>query len=145
MGLKNYRKGLLLFAIASIAWNCTQKKQVSEKTEFTKVDSLTDTYLALQDSMLWAWNMMINDDNIKIKAMHNLAHRLMVFGQSDKDVLISLEQRLEQLSHLRYSQKTMANEDVVEEYDFASQSLISELTSIAESVVGLDKDSTVQK
>jgi hypothetical protein len=57
----------------------------------------------------------------------------MVSGKTDNDELLALEQRLEQLAHLRYSQKTMANADVVEEYDFASTSLISEMISIAQS------------
>jgi len=125
--------------------NCTKKTQHEDAPAFTKTDSLTDTYLALQDSMLWAWNMMINDDNRKIKAMHNLAHHLLVSGEPNKDELMALEKRLEQLSHLRYSQKTMANEDVVAEYDFASQSLISELTSLAEAAIGSSNDSTIQE
>ena len=145
MSLRNYHKAILLFFVACVAWNCSEKKQSAEETAFTKADSLTDTYLALQDSMLWAWNMMINDDNLKIKAMHGLVHHLMVSGSSDKDDLMALEQRLEQLTNLRYSQKTMANEDIVAEYDFASQSLISELTSMAESKIGLSSDSTLQK
>lgn len=145
MSLTNYHKGILLFFAACVLWSCTEKKQPAEETSFTKADSLTDTYLALQDSMLWAWNMMINDDNLKIKAMHNLAHRLMVSGESDKDELMALEQRLEHLTNLRYSQKTMANEDIVAEYDFASQSLISELTSIAGSNIKLSNDTILQK
>jgi len=145
MSLKNYHTGILFFFAASALMNCGEKKQPANTTAFTKTDSLTDTYLALQDSMLWAWNMMINDDNRKIKAMHNLAHHLLVSGEPNKDELMALEQRLEQLSHLRYSQKTMANEDVVAEYDFASQSLISELTSLAEAAIGTSNDSTIQE
>lgn len=145
MSLKNYHTGILLFFAACALTNCTEKKHPADATAFTKTDSLTDTYLALQDSMLWAWNMMINDDNRKIKAMHNLAHQLLVSGEPNKDELMALEQRLERLSHLRYSQKTMANEDVVAEYDFASQSLISELTSLAEAAIGSTNDSTIQE
>ena len=145
MSLKNYHTGILFFFSACALLNCTEKKPLEDTTAFTKTDSLTDTYLALQDSMLWAWNMMINDDNRKIKAMHNLVHHLLVSGEHNKDELMALEKRLEQLSHLRYSQKTMANEDVVAEYDFASQSLISELTSLAEASIGSSNDSTVQE
>jgi hypothetical protein len=145
MSLKKYHTGFLLFFTAFALVNCTEKKQAAEVTAFTKTDSLTDTYLALQDSMLWAWNMMINDDNRKIKAMHDLAHHLMVSNESNKDELMALEQRLEQLAHLRYSQKTMANDDVVAEYDFACQSLISELTTLAESSIGSSDDSTIQE
>lgn len=145
MSLTNYHKGILFFLAVCALMSCAEKKAPADATAFTKTDSLTDTYLALQDSMLWAWNMMINDDNRKIKAMHDLAHHLMVSGEANKDELMTLEERLEQLSHLRYSQKTMANDDVVAEYDFASQSLISELTTLAEAAIGSSNDSTIQE
>jgi hypothetical protein len=137
--------GIIISCFVIIFCNCSVKKEVTTGTSFTKVDSLTETYLALQDSMLQAWNMMINDDNLKIKAMHNLVHELMVSGKTDNEELVSLEQRLEQLAHLRYSPKTMANADVVEEYDFASTSLISEMISIAESRPELSYDTSLQK
>jgi hypothetical protein len=145
MSFKSYYSGIIVSCIAILFWNCSEKKEVTGRTAFTKVDSLTDTYLALQDSMLQAWNLMINDDNHKIKSMHNLVHELMVSGKTDNEELVSLEQRLEQLSHLRYSPKTMANGDVVEEYDFASASLISEMISIAESRPEFTYNTTLQK
>jgi hypothetical protein len=145
--MRTYRHsaGILISCLAFIFCNCSDKKEIIAKTSFTKADSLTETYLALQDSMLQAWNMMINDDNLKIKSMHNLVHELMVSGKADNEELVSLEQRLEQLSHLRYSPKTMANTDVVEEYDFASSSLISEMISIAETRPEFNYNTTLQK
>lgn len=143
--IRIYHTGAIIACFAFLLCQCTEKKESMSKASFTKVDSLTDTYLALQDSMLRAWNIMINDDNIKIKSMHNLVHELMVSGKTDNEELVSLEQRLEQLAHLRYSQKTMANADVVEEYDFASSSLISEMISIAESRPEFNYNSTLQK
>jgi hypothetical protein len=143
--IRIYKTGAIITCIAFFLCHCTEKKEAMTNTSFTRVDSLTETYLALQDSMLRAWNVMINDDNLKIKAMHNLVHELMVSGKTDNEELVSLEQRLEQLSHLRYSQKTMANADVVEEYDFASSSLISEMISIAESRPEFNYNSTLQK
>ena len=35
--------------------------------KFTKVDSLTERYLNLEDSILYAWNTLINEDNHKIR------------------------------------------------------------------------------
>ena len=124
---------------------CGEKKVPTQDTTFTKVDSLTDYYLAIQDSMLQAWNMMTHDDNEKILAMHNLVHELMITNFTDKDVLTSYEERLDQLKHLRYTQKSMANPDVVEEYDFASNSLVSELISLAESRTEFTYNTTLQK
>ncbi len=133
----------LLFSVFIIG--CGEKKAPTQDTAFTKVDSLTDYYLAIQDSMLQAWNMMTHDDNEKILAMHNLVHELMITNFTDKDILITYEERLEQLKHLRYTQKSMANPDVVEEYDFASNSLVSELISLAESRTEFTYNTTLQK
>jgi hypothetical protein len=145
MSIKCYFQGIVLSCCTIVFWSCGDKKEPAEETYFTKVDSLTETYLALQDSMLQSWNMMVNDDNLKVKAMHNLVHELMVSGKSDNEELVAIEQRLEQLSHLRYSPKTMANADVVEEYDFASTSLISEMISIAEARTEFNYNTTLQK
>ena len=128
-----YLNGVVLSCFALLLLNCGKSRENSGSSSFTKADSLTETYLALQDSILQAWNQMVDDDNRKIKAMHNLVHDLMVAGNNTNENLISLEQRLEQLNTLKYDQKTMANPELVDEYDFATSSLISEIISVAES------------
>ena len=125
MSIKIYIPGILISFFALSLLNCGEKKEPVQQTAFTKSDSLTETYLALQDSMLFMWNMMVDDDNQKIKAMHALVHELMITGKNDTEALVSIEQRLEQLSSLRFTQETLANTDRVEEYDFAIASLIS--------------------
>ena len=112
---------------------CGGKNSNGKGGDFTKIDSLTETYLTLQDSMLQTWNVMVNDENEKIRSMHELLHTLLSLQHYDKDQLISLEKRLEQLERIRFTQKTMSNPHVVEEYDFASNSLISEIISMTES------------
>ena len=131
--------------ITVLVIGCGEKKIQTQDSTFTKVDSLTEYYLAIQDSMLQSWNMMTHDDNEKILSMHNLVHELMITNFTNKDVLINYEQRLEQLKHLRYTQKSMANRDVVEEYDFASNSLVSELITMAESRSEFAYNTTLQK
>jgi len=116
-----------------IASSCVDKKSEVTTTTFSETDSLTEVYLNLQDSILTAWNLMINDDNMKIKAMHNLIHELQVTGQFDADKLKALDHRIDQLKRIRYTPKSMANSTVVDEYDFASNSLVSELIALAES------------
>lgn len=123
---------------------CTEHKRPDE-THFTKADSLTDTYLELKDSMLGTWNSMINDDNQKLKAMHNLLHELIVSNPNRRDELQGYKERLEQLERSRYTQKTMENEHIIEEYDFASNSLVTELISLAESQPQFAYNSTLQK
>lgn len=111
--------------------NCDQKPKETS-AHFTKADSLTDYYLSLQDSMLQTWNIMINDDNQKLRAMQNLLHELSLTHPEEQELYKSFEERLEQLARLRYTQKSMANADVIEEYDFASNSLINELITETE-------------
>jgi septal ring factor EnvC (AmiA/AmiB activator) len=120
------------------------KNQVKE-TSFTKVDSLTETYLALQDTMLQAWNSMIHDDNRKLKSMNHLLHELTVSSPEKRDEIEMLEGRLDQLKSLRYNQQTMSDTEVVSEYDFASNSLITELISLAESQKEFAYNTTLQK
>lgn len=119
----------LLIAVTS----CTKRTTVHEGQHYTQIDSLTDTYLNLQDSLLITWNVMVKDENEKLRSMHEV---LLSMGNSalfSKDQIELLEQRLEQVERIRFNQKTMSNPHVVEEYDFASNSLISEIISLAES------------
>jgi hypothetical protein len=143
MSVKFYLTALIGSAVMVVC-SCSDGRR-PEETHFTKADSLTDTYLQLKDSMLHTWNAMINDDNQKIKAMHNLLHELKVSLPSRRDELDSYEDRLEQLVHSRYTQKSMGNADVIEEYDFASNSLVSELIALAETQTQFAYNTTMQK
>lgn len=119
--------------IAGTLCSCGTKKNEDNATIFTEADSLTEIYLDLQDSILLSWNMMINDDNQKIKAMLDLLHELQVGGSFDPGELNSIKQRIVQLKNIRYTPKSMGNNEVVDEYDFASNSLVTELIVLAES------------
>ena len=119
-----------------------------EKTavhDFTKADSLTETYLALQDTMLQVWNSMIHDDNRKIKAMQHLLHELSVVGTANREELEHLEDRLDRLADMRYDQNSMSDPELIAEYDFASNALITELIALAESQKEFLYNPTLQK
>jgi hypothetical protein len=143
--MRPYFSCVIISCCGILLWNCGEKQASTEETAFTKIDSLTDFYLALQDTMLQSWNIMINDDNQKIKSMRNLLHELKVSNPEERDQLNAYEERLDQLIRMRYTQKSMANADVVVEYDFASNSLVSELVSLAESKTEFAYNSTLQK
>src|SRR5688572_8841507 len=136
--------GILFFCAGIVLVNCGKKAEITHPT-FTKADSLTDLYLSLQDSVLQSWNIMINDDNQKIKAMHNLLHELMITSSNQDDQLHAYEEQLNHLIELRYNQKSMADEDLIEEYDFASNLLVTELITLAESKTEFAYNTTLQK
>lgn len=139
-----YFSAILLSCSLLAICSCGDRQQ-GEQAHFTKVDSLTETYLNLKDTMLETWNTMINDDNQKIKAMRSLLHELKVSSPSQHEELLAYEDRLEQLVHLRYTPKSMENIHVIEEYDFASNSLVTELIALAESQTQFAYNATLQK
>jgi hypothetical protein len=117
-----------LFALAA----CDSKRPLTHNG-FTRADSLTETYLALQDTMLQAWNSMIHDDNRKIKSMQHLLQELMSSNPEKQEELKAFQERLDHLGSMRYDQQSMSDTDIVSEYDFVSNSLVTELVSLAES------------
>ncbi|MEJ1239405.1 hypothetical protein WBG78_14815 [Chryseolinea sp. T2] len=120
----------LLFTII-IAFSCTTRQR--EGAAFSKEDFVTESYLAYQDSMIQSWNMMISDDNEKLASLHSLVQELQKAEQAEEQPeLEKFEERLGQLRRIRYTQKSMANMDVIEEYDFASTALVREILSAAE-------------
>lgn len=133
----------LLFVVALMS--CQEKKKIEiAEDHFTKEDSLTECYLMLQDSMLHAWNLMMNDDNQKLKSMKYLLHEMAIGKQANEATLQSLQQRLDQLWRIRFTQRTMSNPDLIEEYDFATNSLVTELLSLANSAPNIDQNPTLQ-
>lgn len=123
---------------------CQQKRTEPETITFSKADSLTGIYLNLQDTILVTWNQMMQDDNRKIKSMFHLLHELKVVGQVDPDQLHSLEIRIKKLKSIRYTSKTIGNADIVDEYDFVSNSLVTELITLAESHSGYAYNTILQ-
>ncbi len=123
---------------------CANKNKVVE-SEFTEADSLTEVYLALQDSLHDTWSLMISDDNQKIKSMKALLHELSTGTPYSPEKLESYALRIDQLQRIRFTAKTMYNADVIEEYDFASNSLVTELIAMAESVSSFAYNTTIQK
>ncbi len=141
---KHHHITWIFFSGALILAGCDNPKTRDMATHFTHVDSLTEVYLDLQDSLHTAWNLMINDDNQKIKAMQNLLHELKISAQLDPEKAESLDHRIEQLKRIRYTPKSMSNPDLVAEYDFASNSLVNELISLSEGHTAFAYNTTMQ-
>jgi hypothetical protein len=131
--------------IGSAMISCSNSSTPPPHPVFTKADSLTDYYLSLQDSLHLVWNVMMNSENQKIDAMHSLIHEMIITHPDELDQLKVLEERLEQLMRMRYTQKSIANEDVIAEYDFAADALISELTATVQAKKEYSYNRTLQK
>ena len=130
--------GLMIGSFALVS--CVRSTVSNERTNFTHVDSLTETYLTLQDSLLHSWHLLAKDEDQKLNAVENTINRLVKLSPSNIAQLEVLKTRLNQLKEIHITPKTLSNQDVVEEYDFASNSLISEVLSIADASPALLAD-----
>jgi hypothetical protein len=119
-------------SVAVILLSCGRSTTSSEKTTFTHLDSLTETYLTLQDTLLQSWNILSKDEHDRLEAVDEALHHLIQFSEPSPSQLASLKARLDQLKQIHITQKTLANPYVIEEYDFASNSLVSEILSFTE-------------
>jgi hypothetical protein len=135
----------LMIACCGVVLCCAGKhEKPGQPATFTKADSLTEFYLALQDSLHHTWNVMINDDNQKVKTIRNLLHELEVTHHQDNDRYETFNERIDQLARLRYTQKSMANGDVVAEYDEATSTIVNELVEEAKSRPEYSYNTTMQ-
>ena len=115
--------------------------------KFTKVDSLTERYLNLEDSILYAWNTLINEDNHKIRLMHDLVHQLLESKafEEDQEKLIILENQLNMLSGMNLTPESIRDSGLVHSYDSASHTIVMELMHITEPYDRYADDRKVQK
>lgn len=133
-------------ALFSCLFSCTKPTTPeAETTDFTRLDSLTERYLTLQDNMLAAWNTILRDENRKFKALHAVVDTLMYAGTEDKGELVELQHRLKALSAIRLSQQSLDNPDMLEEYDFAVNSLVTEVVTRAETHSTFSTNAALQK
>ncbi len=122
-----------LLAGSSLFLSCGRTATSSEKTNFTHVDSLTEKYLSFQDTLLQAWNVLARDEKEKLESIEKALHGMIRLSVNELPQLSVLHNRLDQLKQIHLTQKTLSNPYVIEEYDFASSSLVSEVLALMES------------
>jgi hypothetical protein len=137
--------GIFLFGVLGMMSASCVKQENTSNASFTHVDSLNETYLIMQDSMLHSWNVMVKDENEKLQHINRLLKKLVTNDFYDQDQIHSLQERLDQLERIRFSQKSMSNPHVVEEYDFAANTLITEIISLVESDPDFFKNQELQQ
>ncbi len=129
-----------IFLIISIS--CGDKKTSNKETQtskYTKIDSLRSTYLGLQDSVVHAWNVMIHDDNEKLSTLSRLLDEVEFAGGVDAGLLASLKARITALKEMRYDRESMADSDLIDQYDIASQNLVNEVIVLVQNHPDFDR------
>lgn len=118
--ISRYGLGVICALLALACSNNT----TSERSSFTRADSLTEKYLNLQDSVYQVWNLLLKHEHQKIQSMRAAVDQLM---QSNQEDFSALKKQLEQLERIQYNHKTVSNNHVVFEYDQASGQLMREI------------------
>ncbi len=135
---------LVVACMCSTLLNCRKQPEQNLPT-FTSADSVTHIYLEYKDSLMDIWNMLMHADNSRIATVRNLIHELQSAGASDPRFLEPLIHRTDQLLRIRFTPKTISNYDVVEEYDFAAASVITEAITAAQSLPDYSSRTYLQK
>lgn len=137
-------QSLLSIAAFALLAACSSNNNTAERTHFTKADSVTETYLLLHDSLHQVWNALVKDEEEKINNVNQLLEYLQQ-SAADRSLVAALDQRLDQLRKIRITQKNLSNPYVVEEYDFASASIIEEVMALCDTRTEMATNKTLQQ
>jgi hypothetical protein len=121
----------LIWVLGWAILGCSSSHSLQERTKFTHLDSLTDTYLTLQDSVLQSWNRVLKLESDKSKTLQELISQVTSGSGIEPGMVESLKTQLAQLEKIRFNTSTLSNPHVVNEYDQACQSLVQALVELA--------------
>lgn len=130
---------LLAIFLFSVLAGCKKNTISSDAVSSSGVDSVFLAYKSTNDSVASAWNQMIMDDDEKLFHIKRLLEEVTYTGQFDQIALDSLMAKHTALVELRYDQRTMANSDLIDEYDQLTAKLISEVVSLGKNHPDYDK------
>ncbi|MEJ0032079.1 MAG: hypothetical protein WDO15_17645 [Bacteroidota bacterium] len=136
---------LIGVVLAAIACACSTSNSVHEHTaNFSKVDSLTDAYLVLSDSLLLSWNRIVSTEMDKSRTLQEIINDLDNASLLSDELRESFQVRMEQLEKARFTQETVGDEQIVEDYDLAFQSLVNDLESLRKTMRNLSFSRSIQ-
>lgn len=119
-----------LAMLAAIACACSTSNSIHEHTTFSKADSVTDAYLVLSDSVLQAWNRVVSNEIDKSRSLQWIITDLDNGSLLSDELRESFQVRMEQLEKIRFTQETISDPQIVEDYDVAFQSIVDDLAKI---------------
>ena len=144
---KSYRTSLWIsaFAIFAVIGCNRQSGNKTSFADFDKIDSLRAVFLTIEDSLVHTWNVMINDDNKKIKSIKRLVEEFTYAGGVDSMTTKELLQQINQLKLKRYTCKTMSDSDLIDVYDSSSNALVNSIITLATSHAEFERNIVMQE
>lgn len=116
---------LVILAISS----CSSSKHQAEETSFDRIDSLRSHLLTIEDSLLYAWNVMLHDDNERIGDLIRLVDELNYALALDSNLTQSLKTELKTIKKSRYYLSKMTS-DQIDIYDSVSFAMSGKIIGI---------------
>jgi hypothetical protein len=120
-------------ALAAFACACSTSSSIHEHTQFSKADSVTDAYLVLSDSLLQSWNRVVGNEIDKTRALQEIIQDLDNASMLTDELRESFQVRMDQLEKARFTQESIGDPRMVEDYDLAFKSIVEDLSKISHS------------
>jgi hypothetical protein len=111
--------------------SCSSSSTLHERTHFSRADSLTEVYLVLQDSLLQSWNRIMRTELDRSAALNSIIDNMQRTTLINDEEWKAYRSTLEQLERIRFTQKSMNDPHVIEEYDKACSELVRQLTVLS--------------
>lgn len=122
-----------LTVLTALACACSTSNSIHEHTRFSKADSLTDAYLVLSDSLLQSWNRIVGNEIDKTRALQEIIQDLDNASLLTDELRESFQVRMDQLEKIRFTQESIEDPQIVEDYDLAFQSIVDDLSRLTKS------------
>lgn len=123
-----YVLATILVVIVTLS-SCSSSKHKAEETNFNRIDSLRAHFLTIEDSLLYAWNVMIHDDNERISDLARLLDELQNAQVLDSNNVTELKAELKSMKNSRYNMTKMTSEQI-DWYDSISFSMSGKIIGI---------------
>ena len=126
------------FILSCIVVSCSAPGPTAEE-KILILDSLKLRYSVIGDSINAAWGKMVADDDQKLAYMKRLIDEVTYTNEYNAVTVEEFYNRIKSAKAMRYDKVTMAESNLIDEYDLAIQSLISEIETFARSHPKFDK------
>lgn len=85
---------IILSIISIIAFSSCSSSKHKAETTFDRIDSLRAHLLTIEDSLLYTWNVMIQDDNEKLSDLSRLLDELKYANVLDSNIIIAYKKKV---------------------------------------------------
>lgn len=118
------------FAVLLLFADCATRSDPPRTALFTKADTLTEEWLALDEALHHRWLQITHHEQVFAEHLRDLFNRMSVLQPVAADMHERIERQLDQLERIRLTARNMENPDVIEEHDRARLALTSDLFNL---------------